>query len=43
MGLDIKFSNRRGKFKRIFPAANVNDYKNFFENDRPFNKLLRTV
>jgi len=34
---------RRGKFKRIFPAANVNDYKNFFENDRPFNKLLRTV
>jgi len=34
---------RRGKFKRVFPAANVNDYKNFFENDRPFNKLLRTV
>jgi len=34
---------RRGKFKRVFPGPNVNDYKNFFEIDRPYNKLLRTI
>jgi len=34
---------RRGKFKRIYPSANVNDYKNFFDAERPYNALLRNV
>jgi len=34
---------RRGKFKRIYRAANVNAYKSFFEADRPYNALLRNV
>jgi len=35
--------DRRGKFKRVFPSATVNEYKNYFEADRPYNKLLRTL
>lgn len=31
---------RKGFFKRIFPAVDFLYYKQFFEEDRPFNRLL---
>ena len=32
--------NRRGRFTRIFPNVNYADYKQFFEQERPYNALL---
>ena len=33
-------NKRRGFFKRIFPCFDFLYYKQFFEEDRPFNYLL---
>lgn len=32
---------RAKKFKLLYPSYNVSLYKNFFEEDRPYNAILR--
>jgi len=36
----IDENKRRGFFKRIFPTVDYLYYRQFFEEDRPLNRLL---